>query len=52
MIWVEGAELSSAVGACGMWKEEGEGVGGGGGDGLGEWFDPLSKQRSRAHGEE
>ena len=27
MIWVEGVALAPAVGACGMWKEEEDGVG-------------------------
>ena len=27
MIWVEGVALALAVGACGMWKEEEDGVG-------------------------
>ena len=39
MIWVEGVALAPAVGACGMWKEEEDGVG----CGLPAWIDEAEQ---------
>ena len=40
MIWVEGVTLALVVGACGMWKEEEDGVG----CGLPAWIDDAEQR--------